>query len=344
MISLWNHLDALVERAVLRTLSPTQERLLMAGVGLLTGLSWLMAWKVPGTAAQALFFQLAVLTFFFGLRRGLIWALPTWAGYAYLVAGTLERVCFAFFCLYGLLIAGVTVGRFRQARRGEIQLFSGLELARQVQLALQPQPLVDWGFARMESSILTARQLGGDLVCWRSTERGVIVLVGDVMGKGPQAALTAAYVKGAFDALAEASPGVEQLLLSLHQQLQQTRTESFLAALCVEIERAGGWTICRAGLPSPCLVRADGEVVHVPEAGIMLGIPVEPHLRVSHLERLPGDRLFIASDGLCEEEELPRELLLVLREGASLARCIQMLRKRGTAAAEDDQTAVLLTT
>lgn len=339
----WKAIDNWVERAVLRVLSPGQQRLLGTGVGVLMAGCWTLAWLHPGTAGQGLFLQLAVLTFFFGMRVGLVWTLPTWAGYAVLIPGSVERVCFALFCAYALLIAGVTVGRFRQARQGQLRLSSSLEMARQVQLSLQPPSRVDWKFARMDSSILTARQLGGDMVCWRPTERGIMVLVGDVMGKGAQAALTAAYVKGLFDVLAPPSAGPDQLLAQLHQQLlQRTAVDSFLAALCIELDKSGHWSICRAGLPGPCLVRASGEIIHVGEAGIMLGVPIDPELVVTQVPHQSGDRLFLASDGLCEEEEMPGCVLNRLRSGADLAQCIEALKQRRTGLETDDQTAVMI--
>ncbi|MGH2031980.1 SpoIIE family protein phosphatase, partial [Acinetobacter baumannii] len=68
---------------------------------------------------------------------------------------------------------------------------------------------------------------------------------------------------------------------------------------------------------------------------------------VTLLPHRPGDQFFLASDGLLEEEELPDELLTLLkspRESCTetLQACVRTLERRGTAAAADDRTAVLI--
>ena len=203
----------------------------------------------------------------------------------------------------------------------------------------------------MASSVEAARELGGDLVCWqpRPDGTGIFVLVGDVMGKGAQAALTAAYVKGLFDELAQSAHDPRDLLMQLHRHLtRRTVVDSFLAAMCVELNfQENRWRICRAGLPAAFIVRSStAELCSTPEAGIMLGIPLEPDLQVTEVEHCAGDRFFLASDGLLEEESAPAELVSALRgkgEAAEVLRgAIDCLLRRGTGAAIDDRTAVLI--
>jgi hypothetical protein len=346
----WEAFDRWVERAVLRALDPWELwllRMLLGGVVIGAALA---AWMRPETAAQWLFLQLAMVTFFFGLAVGKLWAVLTWLSYAGVQSGTLERISFAIFCVYALLIAGVTVRKFRHARQGQLQLSSALEMARQVQLSLQPPALVQWDYAAMATQIETARELGGDLVCWQRGKRGLFILVGDVMGKGAQAALTAAYVKGLFDEIAARAQGPDDVLRQLHQHLvRRTVVDSFLAAMCIELDPEGKcWRICRAGLPSAVLVRSDGVSVGTREGGIMLGIPIDPELVVTRLDHRPGDQLFLASDGLCEEEELPDKLVEALRCGCAgdlaqvLRDGIEALRSLGTVEKLDDETAVLI--
>jgi hypothetical protein len=348
----WHLLDEWVERAVLHRLSSTERLLLHAGLVATVVFGFAGSYFWPNSADQFLFLQLAMVTFFFGLRVGAVWVFPTWATYALNAHTPTEGAVFAAFCVYGLLIAGVTVRKFRASRYHELQMSSALEIARQVQISLLPPPLVQWDQAEMASSVEAARELGGDLVCWqlRPGGAGVFVLVGDVMGKGAQAALTAAYVKGLFDELAQSATDPDDLLMQLHQHLvRRTVVDSFLAAMCIELnytERC--WKVCRAGLPSAFIVRRDGTHVNTPDAGIMLGVPLEPDLQVTTMSHQPGDQLFLASDGLLEEEDAPPELLEALSGGSdtslkTLHRCVQTLLRRGTDATHaDDRTAVLI--
>lgn len=346
----WKALDRQVERAVLRALTERERRVLALAMAAVVLASVFCAYWFPAAAAQLLFTQLAMVTFFFGLRTGGVWTLPTWLLYCGCVNGLFERIVFSFFCLYALLIAGVTVHKFRQAKRQQMQLESALDMARQVQISLQPPPLVNFGYAQLACQIEMAKQLGGDFVCHQATELGHLVLIGDVMGKGAQAALTAAYVKGLFDELARTTVDPRSLLLGLHEHLmERTEVDSFLAATCVLLERdAACWRICRAGLPAAGVVRKDGSCLCASDPGIMLGIPIPPVLSVCEVPHEPGDQFFLASDGLCEEEQLPAEVVNALRLSLqrspehALRHCVTTLRNSTCVGADDDKTAVLI--
>jgi len=296
----------------------------------------------PGAADQLLYLQLVLLTFFLGPLPGAACLLPTWVGYAALVPLPWERLCFAGLCLFGWAIAGVTTGKYRQARSHELQMQTGLELARQVQLSLQPPAVVQGKGWQMASRIDAYRELGGDLVCWQ----GRFVLIGDVMGKGAQAALTAAYVKGLFDSQASCAEDPRQLLLGLHSHLVgRTNVDSFFCGLCFEISESH-WKVCRAGFPPAFLRRSDGCVTPTLSGGMMIGLPFEPDLQVEEFPRLPGDQWLVASDGLIEEEQAGPELCQELGKVAplpveqALHQLVQFLQCGPCA--PDDRTAVLL--
>ncbi|MFN8613338.1 MAG: PP2C family protein-serine/threonine phosphatase [Vulcanimicrobiota bacterium] len=347
---LWKALDQQVERAVLRSLTARERTLLRAATTVLVLLTTGWSYLNPALASQLLFMQLAMVTFFFGLRAGSVWVVPTWLIYCLCVHGRLERGLFGLFCIYALLITGVTVNKFRQAKRQQLQLESALDMARQVQLSLQPPELVDFGYAQLACQIEMAKQLGGDFVCFQPCKHGHFILIGDVMGKGAQAALTAAYVKGLFDEMARTLEDPRELLMILHEHLlERAVVDSFLAATCVLLDRDNRcWKICRAGLPAAGVVRRDGSCVCAAEPGIMLGIPMVPQLSTCQVGYQPGDQFFLASDGLCEEEHLPSEVVNALvavaarSPEAALRHCVTMLRNTLAVGADDDKTAVLI--
>lgn len=344
--------DATIERAVLQSQSPSEFWLLRLALGLAVLAAAYLAARLPLLAGEVLFLQLAMVTFLLGLRMGLAWLLFTWIYFAWLHQDLVEQGFFALFCLYGYVIAGVTARKFRDARSHELQMISALSLARQVQLSLQPPAIARCGPITMASSIDSFRELGGDLVCWkeRRDESGWFFLVGDVMGKGAQAALTAAYVKGLFDELAQNSSDPADLLTGLHQHLlQRTSVDSFLCAVCFLADvREQRWLVCRAGFGSPVLRRIGGQVEQVEEAGMMLGLPFEPALSNQSWPRLTGDQWFIASDGLLEEETCPQALAQALEcahessEEVALKACVEALRACHSGGNQDDETAVLL--
>lgn len=347
---IWKALDQQIERAVLRSLTARERRFLRGAAALIVLLALIGSYHFPALASQLLFMQLAMVTFFFGLRAGSLWMPPTWWLYCQCVEGPLERSLFGLFCLYALLITGVTVHKFRQAKRQQLQLESALDVARQVQLSLQPPGLVDFGYAQLACQIEMAKQLGGDFVCFQPCKHGHFILIGDVMGKGAQAALTAAYVKGLFDELARTLEDPKSLLLVLHEHLlERSAVDSFLAATCVLLDRDQHcWKICRAGLPAAGVVRRSGACMCAGDPGIMLGVPIAPQLTTCVVNYEAGDQFFLASDGLCEEEHLPSEVVNALVSvsarppEAALRHCVTMLRNCMSVGADDDKTAVLI--
>lgn len=349
-MSFWKTLDHIIERAVLHCLSQREQLILRLTVIIVVAISMISSFFYPTLASQFLFVQLAMVTFFYGLKKGKLWFLPTWVVYCLCVAGPVERSLFALFCLYALLITGVTVHKFRQARNQQLQLEWALSLARQVQESLQPPPLVDLGYAQLASHIEMATELSGDFVCYQACKSGHLILIGDVMGKGAQAALTAAYVKGLFDELASHLDDPRLVLLAVHQRLiERTGVDSFLAATCVLLDKNQGyWKICRAGLPAAGIVRRDGSHICAGEAGITLGIPVTPQLKTLAVRQVAGDQFFQASDGFCEEEDLPLQVVRVLSTSYSrpvtqaLQQCLSTMHQDLSVGAEDDKTAVLI--
>lgn len=344
--------DQAVERAVLQRQSPYEYwswRLILCLAVLAAGYGAAIS---PVLAGELLFVQLALVAFLSGLKVGFFWTLITWLFYAWLHPHGLQQVFFGAFFTYGFLIAGVTARKFRETRNHELQMLSSLNLARQVQLSLQPPSQVQCGEIAMASSIQSFRELGGDLVCWQPKPDGSgwFFLVGDVMGKGAQAALTAAYVKGLFDEVAQASEQPVELLTRLHAHLaRRTVVDSFLSAVCILADtQSGQWEVCRAGFGSPFLRRAGGETLRVEEAGIMLGLPFEPELENLRFDHEPGDQWFIASDGLLEEEDAPDCLLEAMKVGcqstpeAALDGCVQALLRSHQGSESDDRTAVIL--
>jgi len=350
--SILERFDQAVERAVLQRQAPPEYwawRCILILAVLAAGYGSAIA---PLLAGELLFVQLALVAFLSGLKVGFLWTLVTWLFYAWLNPHGLEQVFFGAYFTYGFLIAGVTARKFRETRNHELQMLSSLNLARQVQLSLQPPSQVHCGEITMASSIQSFRELGGDLVCWqpKSDQSGWFFLVGDVMGKGAQAALTAAYVKGLFDEVAQASEDPVELLTRLHSHLaRRTVVDSFLSAVCILADtKTGCWLVCRAGFGSPYLRRANGQTVRVEEGGIMLGLPFEPELENFRFDHEPGDQWFIASDGLLEEEDAPDCLLQAMQSGCpsnpevALEGCVQALLRNHEGSESDDRTAVLL--
>ena len=345
--------DRRIEAAVLRQLTERESRLLYlflaAGAAVALSLSLLY----PTCAAMLLFLPALLTSFFLGLRWGLVADLLALAAFHQIDPTHEAGICFAGLCLFGTAISGNTTRKYREAWRQRDNLEHHLESARQVQRFLEPPPLVRHGPCRVATSIEVCQHLGGDLVGLRCGRDGNLsVLAGDVVGKGPQAALTAAYLKGAYDCASSFGLDEPNLIARLDQQLSECMSSStFATAVLVssDLDR-GEWVVARAGHPAPLLLRSDGTLLVLDAPGVLMGLFAPIPIEAQRWPMRPGDRIWIFSDGLLEEETPPRavvslmKLAVGLSPNESLAVLTRHLKQRARELHrnEDDCTAVLI--
>jgi len=168
--------------------------------------------------------------------------------------------------------------------------------------------------------------VGGDLhSVWRLPDDRVAVLVGDVSGKGVDAAGVTAMVRYMCEALAlrEHDPGA--LMTELNGLLWARLAEDALvtAFLAIIDREDNSLRWCSAGHPPPLLVSAAGEVRALEDPGPPTGAFPDADYVVRRAPFEPGDLLFIYTDGLSEarrggvpfgEEQLREAVLEVVDE------------------------------
>jgi len=145
--------------------------------------------------------------------------------------------------------------------------------------------------------------IGGDLYDWFCTDRGQLgVAVGDVSGKGMQAASHAAMAVHSLRALAlpGASPHVMAQMLNTIVA-GQSPSESFVTLVYMRIDpETADVDFVLAGHPPPILVRGDAvEVIDVP-ADLPLGVDDQTTFAPQQTRLEPGDRVVLYTDGVTE--------------------------------------------
>ena len=100
--------------------------------------------------------------------------------------------------------------------------------------------------------------------------------IGDVCGKGPEAAAVMGVVRYTLRAAAMHEDRPSRLLMSLNEALRQhLLDERFCTVAYVRIrpgDRRARLTVCLAGHPPPLIVRADGTVERAGRPGTILGV------------------------------------------------------------------------
>jgi sigma-B regulation protein RsbU (phosphoserine phosphatase) len=178
-----------------------------------------------------------------------------------------------------------------------------LELASQVQAQLLPNEYPQVEGLRLHGTIIEGRFVGGDYYDFiQLSANSVLLLVGDVSGKGVPAALIMSGVRASARLSASMKTGLEELVFRLNEMLHESSpTSSYLTLFAAEIDvAAGSLRYINAGHPPPLLHAADG--IHTLACGTApLGLfPTLPGLRAYSVRFPPGSLLVACTDGVSE--------------------------------------------
>jgi len=345
MSEYWQRLDARIGRAVRRELNPRDAQILRSALVLLCLTGMILALVHPTSAAVWLLFPLLVVSLLEGLQVGFLvcplllsvfWLGPVSLWDLFLLTGL---------SFFAVCMAGVTASKYRHLYQHRRRLLRRLEVAREVQRTMEPPPSLLVGPIQMLTSMEVCHELGGDFVGARPLEDGgALVVVGDVQGKGPQSALTAAYLEGVFHhCCLEGVARPEEVLWRMHQLLESKDAGRFVTVMCLRIDKTGRfWRVANAGHPLPIVF--GGPAQRVGTTGIVLGLAGIFEVGICDFELTSGQRMLLLSDG-CYEEETVSESLHRLLGCKDL--CFQdILDWVGQSCLEhsDDRTVVLLST
>jgi serine phosphatase RsbU (regulator of sigma subunit) len=172
-------------------------------------------------------------------------------------------------------------------------------------------------------------EVGGDFYdFFRARDGAVAALIGDVCGKGPEAASVTALARHTLRAAATYESRPSALLTLLHRALCDDRDDGrFCTVAYCDFElREGGarMMLSCGGHPLPLVLRRDGSVEPVGRLGTLLGADVEPVLSDVAIELVPGDLVVLYTDGVTEvrvgQEEMfgHRDLIALLRRSAGM--------------------------
>jgi serine phosphatase RsbU (regulator of sigma subunit) len=169
-------------------------------------------------------------------------------------------------------------------------------------------------------------EVGGDFYdLFRARGTAVTALIGDVCGKGPEAASVTALARHTLRAAAAYEARPSAVLALLHRALRESRDDGRFCtvAYCDFEVRPDGlrMLLCCGGHPLPLVLRASGAVEPVGKLGTLLGADVEPALSDVVIDLAPGDLVVLYTDGVTEVRAGRRELFGLRDLAGLLARC-----------------------
>lgn len=207
------------------------------------------------------------------------------------------------------VLRDVTERREVEHRLREV-LSERTRIASALQASLLPAALPPVEGLRMAARYHPAgdgREIGGDfydVFPLAGGEWGVVL--GDVSGKGAEAAAVTALIRYTLRTLATQARSPREVLRAVNAALlRQTADERYCTLVYLVVRACDGRgrrcvTVCLGGHPQPFLVRAGGAVQPVGALGTALGLIPDADLHEVDVDLGPGDLLCLFTDGLVE--------------------------------------------
>ncbi len=182
------------------------------------------------------------------------------------------------------------------------------EIARTLQRSLLPPHLPQIPGVELGAEYLPAgeaNEVGGDFYDVINTvEDGWICAIGDVRGKGAEAAAVTALARYTVRAVTMSNDLPSAILSGLNEAMvRQLPEDRFCTAACARLEPLDdgvGVDVSRAGHPPPLVVRADGSVEEISCPGRALGVFPDAELGDTHTRLMPGETMVFYTDGVTE--------------------------------------------
>lgn len=213
-----------------------------------------------------------------------------------------------------------------------------LEAARAVQQVLIPDEIPSVPGFRIESVYQPAGEVGGDFFqILPLIGGGVLVVIGDVSGKGMPAAMTVSLLVGTLRTLTHytASPG--EILAAMNRRMLVRSKDGFTTCLVLRADPDGTLTMANAGhIPPYC----NGEELTI-ESGFPLGLLAQSTYEEAQAELKPGAQITLLTDGVVEARSTTGELFGFARTQTWSRKSAEQILEAARAFGQDDDITVV---
>ncbi len=179
-------------------------------------------------------------------------------------------------------------------------------VARTLQASLLPDRLPDlpgWEIHAAYQAGERGAAVGGDFYDVIPVDAGHLIVLGDVTGKGVEAAALTSLVRHSARMAARFDHRPARVLSLINEVLREQTRLSLVTAVCALLEDVGGvprLTVASAGHPLPLRRRADGVAQPLGEHGVLLGVDEAEDWTEVAVSVEPGDTLLFYTDGVTE--------------------------------------------
>ncbi|MGB7137401.1 MAG: PP2C family protein-serine/threonine phosphatase, partial [Acidobacteriaceae bacterium] len=203
------------------------------------------------------------------------------------------------------VLAILLLRRLLHSVRDQRRLALDVKQAQEVQQVILPQPRTEFPGLVVESEYRPALEVGGDFfqIVPNSADSSLLIIAGDVTGKGLKAGMLVALLVGAIRTAVETTADPRQILAALNRRLLG-RGEAHATCLALRIAADGSVSLANAGHMPPYL---NGQPVSI-DGALPLGMTPNADFSVMRFTLAPGDRLVVISDGIVEATDQQRQL------------------------------------
>lgn len=244
-------------------------------------------------------------------------------------------------CFFALSLAVIIVLRSTRIAAREAQIEAEMEAAREVQRIVVPEDIESVPGLAVETAYEPAQQVGGDFFqVIPASDDSLLVVIGDVAGKGLPAAMLVSVLVGAIRAQAEYTEDPAALLEGLNHRMVGRIGAGFCTAMAARIYPDGAVLLANAGHLPPYL---DCKEVDVPGA-LPLGAKGGTRYETIRFLLPRGSKLTFYSDGIVEATNPAGELFGFERSRTiseqPVAKILETAKQFGQ---NDDMTAISIT-
>jgi len=182
------------------------------------------------------------------------------------------------------------------------RLHEELRKAREIQLRLLPSHPPQPAGYELSGVSFPSLAVGGDYFDFVQTAEGVLLTVGDVSGKGLDAALAMSSLHASVRAQAQAERPLAELVRQVNRYLcDHLPFNKFATLFCALLDpESNTLSFVNAGHNPPFLLRADGSSEELAATGMPTGLVKEAEYELMTRPLHPGDVLLAYSDGVTD--------------------------------------------
>lgn len=188
---------------------------------------------------------------------------------------------------------------------------SELRIARDIQMSMIPDVFPQKEGLDMYASMITAKEVGGDLYNYFLKDNKLYFCIGDVSGKGVPASLFMTIATRGFRTLAAMGKSPAEIATRMNLELSENNEAAMFVTMfiCMFDMKLGRLEYCNAGHNPPIIGNADGQLslLDVEETNAPIGLWPELDFKGEEIDFFHNRLILLYTDGLNEAENQQQE-------------------------------------